>query len=294
MSAISNVLQQFVQRRLWPVAILLVAAVAAVPVLLAKDPAPAPAAPPATADTGTDVLASQPIVAEATSSDRAKRRKVLGKPKNPFAVEKTTTASDTPPSSDGTATANDPATPSSAPTGGSSAPGVIVPIGGTPVTPVPGTPAAPHKSYAPGSLTVRFSEGDSSGRKTVDKLEALPNAEAPVLIYLGLSRDGKSAIFLVDEGVEAVGDGDCDPAPDKCETVELKVGETEFLDVKDENGNVTAQYQLDLLKIHGASASAARASRTRATRAKAARILKGVATGGSVRGTTSLRAVTGL
>ena len=25
-----------------------------------------------------------------------------------------------------------------------------------------------------------------------------------VLIYLGLSRDGKSAIFLVDEGVEAI------------------------------------------------------------------------------------------
>ena len=293
MSAITNVLRQLKERRLWPVAILLVAGLAAVPVVLAKEPAAPVPAPPTTADNGAeDVLASQPIVAAAAPSDRAKRRKVLGSKKNPFAVGTTESASDTPASSDGSNTADDPQSGSQTPsTGGTSTPST-----GSPTTPTttPGTPASPPKTYAPGSLTVRFSDGTMSTRKTVKKLQPLPSTESPVLIYLGLSRDGKSAIFLVDEGVEAVGDGDCNPAPDKCETVKLKAGETEFLDVKDETGNTTGQFQVDLIKIHKASASSARANGSQATRVKASRILQGVGSGGSVRGATGLRAVTGL
>lgn len=290
MSAITNVLRQLKERRLWPVAILLVAGLAAVPVVLAKEPAAAPPAPPTTADSGEDVLASQPIVAEATASDRAKRRKVLGTPKNPFAVTKAATGSEAPPSSDGANEADDPSTPSSSSStpdpssGGTSSPGTS-----SPTTPV--TPAAPPKVFAPNSLTVRFGDGNASVRKTVKRLQPLPSLEAPVAIYLGVSGDGKSAIFLVDEGVEAVGDGECDPAPDKCETFKLKAGETEFLDVKDETGNVVAQYQLDLIKIHRATASSAR---TRATRAKASRLLAGATSAGAVRGTVGLKAVTGL
>jgi hypothetical protein len=294
MSAITNVLRQLKERRLWPVAILLVAALAAVPIALAKEPAAAPPAPPTTADTGDDVLASQPIVAAATASDRAKRRKVLGTRKNPFAVTKELTGSETPPSSDGANEANDPATgsgsnPASTPvpsSGGTTSPGT-----GTPSPTTPGTPVAPPKVFAPNSLTVRFGDDTGSVRKTVKRLQPLPSLEAPVAIYLGVSGDGKSAIFLVDEGVEAVGDGECDPAPDKCETFKLKAGETEFLDVKDETGNVVGQYQLDLIKIHRATASSAR---KRATRAKASRLLAGAASAGAVRGTVGLKAVTGL
>ena len=298
MSAITNVLRQLKERRLWPVAILLVAGLVAVPVVLAKEPAAPAPAPPTTADSGADdVLASEPIVAEAAPSDRAKRRHVLGTPKNPFAVTETPSGSDEPASSDGSNHADDPQPNSgsnpttSTPTGGTSTPST-----GSPTTPTttPGTPASPPKTFAPGSLTIRFGDGSSSVRKTVKKLQALPSTESPVLIYLGLSRDGKSAIFLVDEGVEAVGDGDCNPAPDKCETVKLKAGETEFLDVKDETGNTTGQFQVDLIKIHKASAAAARAHGSDATRVKASRILQGVGADSSVRGATSLHAVSGL
>jgi hypothetical protein len=291
MSAITNVLRQLKERRLWPVAILLVAGLAAIPVVLAKEPAAAPPAPPTTtADTGEDVLASQPIVAAATASDRAKRRKVLGTKKNPFAVAKAATGSEEPPSSDGSNQADDPSTssssdaPSTPSTGGTTSPGTGTPSSTT-------TPATPPKVFAPNSLTVRFGDDSGSVRKTVKRLQPLPSLEAPVAIYLGVSGDGKSAIFLVDEGVEAVGDGECNPAPEKCETFKLKAGETEFLDVKDETGNVVGQYQLDLIKIHRATASSAR---TRATRAKASRLLAGAASAGAVRGTVGLKAVAGL
>ena len=67
---------------------------------------------------------------------------------------------------------------------------------------------------------------------------------------------------MVGDGVVPVGDGECRPSPEECETVRLRAGETEFFDVKDPTTNaVTAQYQLDLITIHGAGAKAARVSR---------------------------------
>ena len=95
--------------------------------------------------------------------------------------------------------------------------------------------------------------GDSSSaeleKRNLPRLKALPSAEDPVLVYLGPGKDAKTAVFLLDEGVEVQGDGDCKPSPHNCETLHMHVGDTEFLDVKDESGNVTAQYQLDLLSI---------------------------------------------
>ena len=86
MSVLNDTWRFLVQRRLWPVAILLIAAAAAVPMLLAQDPAPAPAAAPAVAVKADKdaVLAEDPIVAQAADGDRSGRRQVLGSPKNPF------------------------------------------------------------------------------------------------------------------------------------------------------------------------------------------------------------------
>jgi hypothetical protein len=269
MSALTNVWRQLVQRRLWPVAILLIAAVAAVPLALAEEPEPAaPVADTTATDdaSGESALAVEPIVAQATTVDRAKRRKVLGSRKNPFGVPKTQQPGSAPaPNSDGSIVASAPTgqsessggtnTPSgggSAPSGGGSAP--------TPATPV--TPEPEPRKYTYQELTVRFgSAEDSPERKSLERLQPLPSAEEPVLIYLGVLKDGKTAVFLVDHGVSAIGDGDCRPSPEECETVRLREGETEFFDVTDEAGQVTAQYQLDLVKIHnGTTASAARAT----------------------------------
>ena len=110
-------------------------------------------------------------------------------------------------------------------------------------------------------------------RKDVKRLEALPSSEEPVLIYLGVLDDKKTAVFMVDSGVVAQGDGSCRPSPTTCETIQIKEGETEFLDVAPVDGGTTdesastgngAQYQLDVIKIR-------RKSTTSAKQAKAAR-----------------------
>jgi len=289
MSALTNVWRQLVQRRLWPVAILLIAALAAVPLALAEKPDQAAPAPPAAApDSGESALAVRPIVAQATAADRSKRRKVLGARKNPFGLpKKKESGSAAAANSNGSTTAKAPSSeapgdsgdaPSSS--GGGSSPS----LGGS--APAPTTPAAPVDPVAPApkkytlhELTVRF--GDSASgeleRKSLERLQPLPSADEPMLIYLGVLKDGKTAVFLVDHGVQAIGDGDCSPAPGTCETIRLRAGDTEFLDVKDATGTVTAQYQLDLIKIH--KSTTASASRARASSKAGRRLVKAHASG---------------
>lgn len=262
MSFFSNIGHQLVERRLWPVAILLVAALVAVPVVLAKDPATPPATPVVQAE-GENVLTEAPIVTQA-SIDAVNSRKVLGKAKNPFGMPKPpkTAPTDKPSASVLPQDEQDPgkgtgSTGSTPPSSG----GTTSPVG--PVAPTtPTTPAKPAKTYDKYDLTVRFGDSASTPSKmTLKRLQPLPKSDLPALIYLGVSKDGKRAIFLLEQGVQVVGDGECDPTPEDCETLRLRAGETEFLDVVDETGATTAQYQLDLVKIHkGKTASASKAT----------------------------------
>jgi hypothetical protein len=253
------------------VAILLIAALAAVPLALAKEPDPAATAPAvATADSGEAALAVQPIVAQATASDRAKRRKVLGLRKNPFGLAKeAASGSAAAPDSNGSTTAQAPSSPTAVSAGGT-APS----SGGSPSTPTLSDPAPAPRTYSIQELTIRFGDAASGDlvRKSLKRLAPLPSPENPVLIYLGVLRDGKTAVFLVDHGVSAVGDGECRPSPDECETLRLRAGGTEFLDVTDETGAVTGQYQLDLVKIH--KSTTASASRAAASSKAGRRLLK--------------------
>jgi hypothetical protein len=125
-------------------------------------------------------------------------------------------------------------------------------------------PEAAKPRHAAYSLTVRWGSSDSEEleRMNVKRLRALPDPDEPVVIYLGLLRnDPKTAVFMVDAGATAVGDGRCQPDPANCETIELRQGETEFFDVEGESGRVQ-QYQLDLVKIHAKKSGDATSART--------------------------------
>ena len=92
MSVINDTWRFLVQRRLWPVAILLIAAAVAVPMLLSEEPAaPAPAPAVAVKSDKEAVLATEPIVAQAGDGDRSGRRQVLGSRKDPFKPQVTPT-----------------------------------------------------------------------------------------------------------------------------------------------------------------------------------------------------------
>jgi hypothetical protein len=129
----------------------------------------------------------------------------------------------------------------------------------------PATPVTPAKSYEDYELSVRFgSSGESPlPRKNVKRREALPSSDKPVLIYLGVLKHTRTAVFMVDSDVVSNGDGECVPSSTTCVTIHLNEGETEFFDVPADaaggseptaaaDGQAAAKatrYQLDLIKI---------------------------------------------
>ena len=249
MSVITDTWRFLKERKLWPLAILLIVAAVAVPQLLASEPTAAPVPPAAVVKSDSaSVLATEPIVAPAEDADRSGRRQVLGSRKNPFKPQATPTPIPKAKEIAPAATA-----PDKTETGTATAPGGTD-VGGSPAPAA--TPAPAKKKYELNELTVRFGASESTTRpprKDVKRLQALPSSEEPVLIYLGVLKDKKTAVFLVDSGIIAQGDGTCMPTRTTCETIHIKEGETEFLDVltEDEEGGEgeSAQYQLDVIKI---------------------------------------------
>jgi hypothetical protein len=263
MNAVNNIWRQLVRSKLWPVALLLLAALVAVPMLLAREPAVPEAIAPVAVNTEADDSIAEPIVAKVTPEDRDRRRRVLGVRKDPFRPAPIKTPKvDQPDIPEVT----QPDAPSTGDTGGSGGGGG-------------GEPAEAPVFYEPGTIVVRFGDATNSGdlqRFAIPKLGPVPDDEFPLLIYMGLTKNGKKAKFLVDAALEVDGDGTCKPHPASCEIIELAVGETEFLDVinpetpadEDEDSeeetteeteetepDVLATYQLDLVDIKRAGDS---------------------------------------
>jgi hypothetical protein len=255
MNAVTTIWRQLVRNKLWPVAVLLLAALVAVPMLLAREPAvPEPIAPVAVNTEAGDSIA-EPIVAKVTPEDRSRRRRVLGVRKDPFR-----------PAPVKQAKVEQPETPDAPETGAPSTGDTGSGGGGG------GEPAEAPVFYEPGTIIVRFGDAtnDKLDRFAIPKLGPVPDDEFPLLVYMGLTKDGKRAKFLVDAALEVEGDGTCKPHPSSCEIIELAVGETEFLDVinpetTDEESSeetteetepeIVATFQLDLVDIKRAGDS---------------------------------------
>ena len=240
MNAVTSIWHQMMRRRLWPVAVLLVAALAAVPVLLARDaePVAAPIDPLPALTAKADHTIAEPVVAKAEATDRDRRRRVLGARKDPFEPPPVKKSKKPKPAQTADAKADDLGLGGG---GGSTAPGM------------PAVPKPKPKVYPAGSLVIRFGDAENAEltRSVLRKMRPLPDDETTLLIYTGLTRDGKKAKFLVDDSLSVTGDGTCKPHPSNCETIELSTGETEFFDVIDPvTGDITGSYQLDLVKIN--------------------------------------------
>ena len=309
-----NILTDLVEKRLWPVAVALIAALVAVPVLLgsggeAPTSSPAPVAP----STGT---ASRAEVTLDTAAPAARDRD--GRLRDPFATsasagESTASASTASTSSASTASGATTvaATPVPAPTasattltgGGGDATAsttrtTSAPSSTAPVTTAPGsaggsdsattttTPAAgtsDRKTSATYEVSVRFgpTAGERETLRNVARLTALPNAKEPVVTLLGVLAKARKAVFMVSATTTASGNGDCKPSVQDCKTVELREGDAEYLRVVS-TGRPDVWYYLKLLHIdrHRASAAQAAAASVRHSRAGTA-VVRGA--GASVR-----------
>lgn len=239
MSFLQNLWADLVDKRLLPVVAILIAGLIAVPVVLgrAKD---ADTPPPAPELASANNVTSPGKVTLDPNGPRPAFTKRSGKRRDPFArtkvkVKKAITAGA------GVGTALGGSTP--APAGGSTP----APTGGTT------TPAKKPPVPATAVRRVSLQFGQAGALKTfanVEKFTPLPSESNPLLVFNGISADGKSATFLVSSDATPSGEGICDPDPANCETLSLRAGQTTFFDVPSGTGGIT-QYELKILVVKG-------------------------------------------
>jgi hypothetical protein len=263
MSFVRNLVADLVEKKLWPLAIVLVVALVAVPVMLGGgSPAPSPSAATGASPRSTT---SQPGGGAQVSLDTSAtaRRDRKGAVRDPFKQQHAPKACDPACSTVTTPGASSATGGTAAPSGG----------GTTPTTPSTGdTPKPapdPLDSYR---VTLRFGEaGKQRTLRNIARLSPLPSTDSPFFIYLGVLSDGKTAVFMVSSDVTATGDGTCRPRKTDCQTIEVKAGDTEFFDFGSNEDVI--QYQMDVVKIAdfkaATKASAARAHKRQSKKGRA-------------------------
>jgi hypothetical protein len=99
--------------------------------------------------------------------------------------------------------------------------------------------------------------------KGMDRLDMLPSRESPLLLFLGVSANAGNAVFLVDSTLEAAGEGSCKPRASECSFLYIGAGsEHEF--TNEEGDSYTLRIdEIRKVKVDGTAA----ASRSKSARA---------------------------
>lgn len=242
MTFLRNIFSDLVEKRLWPLAVVLVAALFVAPGLLSK---------PATTESGNgDVVRAAPgsAAARAAATPAAQVALDTNVPgtlrahgpldHNPF-VQQYVPKLTGPPGQLLTAGAD-----------GATAGGT--PGGSTTTTTKKTTKTKGGKkktSTTAVSVTLRFGEsGNLSTYANVTAYTPLPSQSEPFFVFLGVKANEPGvAVFLISSDAKATGDGVCKPDATSCETIEMRAGDTEFFDLTTDSGS--RQYQLDISKV---------------------------------------------
>ncbi len=258
-----NLWTDLTEKRLWPVAVGLVAAIPAAPLLLSgsTDAPVAPATPVAGAAAG-----APPLEAAAVSSlaDDALHLKPFGAYHDPFRGPRAAATTSTAPVATGSkpapsagavaskqlasggatapASRGRPTTTQSAPAPTPTAPAVkpSVPKAPSVKPPVPKAVAAGYR--------VDLAFGHPGATKPLDdvaRLSPLFGAGRPFAIFLGVKDDRKTLLFMMTGDAVPSGDGVCRPTPKDCQILGLRAGQSESFDVTTAAGDVV-RYQLDV------------------------------------------------
>jgi hypothetical protein len=106
----------------------------------------------------------------------------------------------------------------------------------------------------------------------IKRLTPLPSAQAPLVVFMGVTSGGKSATFtLVGEAI-LHGNGVCLPSASQCQAIDLQPGHAEQLEYLPPDGQ-TITYELKVVSITSIKASASAAQRSYRMQSRAGREL---------------------
>lgn len=267
------------EKRLAPVAAVLLLGLVAVPVLLAKpaeEPDPAPVATSATPKKDAEALAALAKVKLGEEDVASGSTLGVFDPDNPFKPPKGAMESDQATAASGSGPAD---SSSGATTGGkdSSAGGPPSGAGGPQGAPLPGgTTGGTPGGIAPGGtapnsgktqtvaykyvVDITFSANDRTRRiKGLEKLDMLPSESSPLLIFMGVTPKGSDAVFLVDSTLEAAGEGRCKPSPSECAFAYVGAG-SEYVFTEEDGDSYTLRVdEIRKVKLSAGSSKSAKA-----------------------------------
>lgn len=265
-------------KRLWPVAVLLVAGLVAVPILLRKapeetpPPEPVAAVQPSSAPEPEELAGLSSVKLEDAGGEGGSSLDTFD-PSDPFrpprdVVKASEEQSAEQPSQSGEVTLGQEVVED----GGAvdSGPGVG---GGGGSGADPGGDATGGEDHDQGTTTatteyayvidVTFTNNGRTRRvKGMERLDMLPNPSSPLLLFLGVSTDAGNAVFLVDSTLEPAGEGRCAPSAAECAFLHLGAGSEHMFTNEDGDAYRLRIDQIRKVKVDkGASASAAKARR---------------------------------
>lgn len=266
-----GVIEDLRSRTLWPVALLLLVALVAVPIVLLEPAKDVPPPPPRAATSASPVGSGLPSPEEALQG--------AGKPlaslavlnrssdlasfdvKNPFkplealddlvsdgtlalgAQAAAATGLGTSSDGGGGSTHESGSTGGGGQTGGGPSDSGGTPDGGgarapspePSPEPTPTDPVEPERRLTYAADVTFDGLGPARRYRNLPRLSMLPSQESPLLVFLGIGASGNNAVFLVDSTLQAVnGEGACKPSPTECATLSIEPGEEQtFIDEQD-------------------------------------------------------------
>ena len=266
MSPARKLLDDLVSKRLWPIALLLVVALVAVPVVIggSSEPAGSPdvaaIADPASIESAATAvdLVGPPEVRSRPGAVRDPFRRTKRKPASKGSAKKASSSNSAAPSK--SSTSSKPGSGSSS----SSGSGTPSPAKPKPAVTVPVAPGAAVIARSVYETTAHFTGPGADYEHPLDRLAVFGETDSPALQYLGVSRGGEYAIFLLGPAATAAAGevGACVVA-DPCRAIGLRRGEKLSVEVSDP-GVAARHYTLEvtsLRRVARASAAAARRER---------------------------------
>ncbi|WP_205697989.1 hypothetical protein [Conexibacter sp. SYSU D00693] len=278
MTALRNIVNDLVEKKLWPIAVLLVVALVAMPVLLRGGDEPTAAVPPpAAATVDDDALATAgaaggvQVTLEGDAKVKSTRK---GRLRDPFVQQGgDAPADDAAGSTAGTAAG------AGAATGAGAAAGAGATAGATPSIPelpssgdgagsgdsgastgsdsAPSPPSTPSTPSSSGDdeddradVVLRWGERGGELKRIEDpsRLRAIPNSGFPLVVYAGKRSDGKAVRFVVNALTHVSNDGRCRPDRSNCRTLEVREGGTAIIEIA-RSSTETESYRLEVVRI---------------------------------------------
>jgi hypothetical protein len=293
MTFFQNLWRDLVDKRLWPVAIALVLAAVAVPFLIGSGSAPpVGAASSATPPAATGASTAQIAVAARPGDKPVRRAGAARDPFKPLVFAKsavgTAAAAGGVAASVATGTASTASgvtgVTGTAGTGGGSGAGAGAgAASGAASTPAsrstPTTTTVTKTKLVDYALSVQIKRsGKLTVRKGLRAVTYIPSPVYPLLSFLGVKSDGRTATFLVSDGVAVSGaDRVCRPSRATCRLLELQAGDNVLLTRTPPSGGEAKRYRVRIVRLALTETTRAPVARTSgragqaATRAATAR-----------------------